>query len=69
MDILHGHVLYFLCPYGKMLNNGKTSIYVMCPYGHKKYMSRSACLFGGHMAAKLTWPPIYVNLVAIWKDV
>ena len=23
MDILHGHVLYFLCPYGKMLNKGK----------------------------------------------
>ena len=26
------------------------------------------CLFGGHMAAKPTWPPIYVNLVAIWQD-
>ena len=43
-------------------------MYVMCPYGHQKYMSRSACLFGGHMVAKPTWPPIYVNLVAIWQD-
>ena len=51
MGILHGHVLYLLCPYGKMLNKGKRQ-----------------CLFGGHMAAKPTWPPIYVNLVAIWQD-
>ena len=33
-----------------------------------KCMGRSACLFGGHMAGNLTWPPTDANFVAIWKD-
>ena len=27
-------------------------MHVMCPYGHQTYMSQSACLSGGHIAAK-----------------
>ena len=70
MNILHCHVFFnFLYPYGKMLNKENVNGCYMSIWPPKiVYMSRRACLFGGHMAAKPTCPLIYVNLVATWKD-